>query len=140
MEAFLTQWKAFTTSERRQYLIEIWALVLLAAFMFVVGFTFAGAASMPVFERIGGLFVARLLALACLICVLLAPLLLVQRQRWSVKKKQRAFIALMLPVIYYSVNIFLFARDTGNVGAGVIFYIFFFNILSVVAVTLYREA
>lgn len=139
MQNFLAQWRAFSAADRSQYIFEIWGLVSLGVFMTLVGITFAGAPSMAVFSRIGGMEMAWFLAFASLLCVFLAPLMLVFRRKLSVYWKRRGYIFLMIPVIFYSVSVFLFARDTGNVSTGVVTYFMFFNLLSLVGVTLYRE-
>lgn len=139
MQKFLAQWRAFSAADRSQYIFEIWGLVSLGVFMTLVGITFAGAPTAAVFNRIGGTTMAWFLASASLVCVLLVPLMLVYRRPLSVYWKRRIYIYLMTPAAFYAVSVFLFARDTGNVSTGVVTYVMFINLLSLVGVTLYRE-
>lgn len=140
MQALIRQWRLYTDKERGQYVLEFWGAVTLSSFMLLLAMTFAGSPSMTVFARMGGATMARLLALTSLVFALIAPAIVPLRLRLSTWQKQRAYAFLALPLLFYAVSVFLFARDTGSFGASVILFGMFYNLLSLAGAAVYRDA
>lgn len=142
MRALIRQWRNYPPKERSQYVLEVWGAVSLGTFLVLVALSFAGAPSMAVFARIGGVTMARLLAVFALLGALGAPALVPLRNHpWlTTKRKQRSYAVLSFSLLFYAVSVFLFARDTGAFGASVILFGMFYNVLSLAGAAVYRDA